>query len=58
MSFINPLTAMALLDYAKTKKTKTVIINAAASALGKMLNRLLPTEEIDVINIVRKEEQV
>ena len=54
MSFVNPLSAMALLDYAKTKKTKTVIANAAASALGKMLNRLIPPEGIEIINIVRK----
>ena len=58
MSFVNPLTAMALLDYAKSKKTKTVIANAAASALGRMFNRLIPPEGIEIINIVRKEEQV
>ena len=58
MSFVNPLTAIALLDYAKSKKTKTVIANAAASALGRMFNRLIPPEGIEIINIVRKEEQV
>lgn len=58
MSFVNPLTVMAMLDYAKQHKTKAVIMNAAASSLGRMANRLLPTEKIDVINIVRKEEQV
>ena len=58
MSFINPLSAIALLDYAKSKKAKAVIANAAASSLGKMFNRLIPPEGIEVINIVRKEEQV
>jgi NADPH:quinone reductase-like Zn-dependent oxidoreductase len=55
MSFVNPLTAIAMLDIAKAKPTKTVIINAAASALGRMLNRLLPGEGIEIINIVRRQ---
>ena len=55
MSFVNPLTAIAMLDIAKAKPTKTVIINAAASALGRMLNRLLPGEGIETINIVRRQ---
>ena len=46
MSFVNPLTAMALLGHAKEKKAKTVIANAAASALGRMFNRLIPPEGI------------
>lgn len=57
MSFVNPLTAMAMLDLAKTKSVKAVIVNAAASSLGRMLNRFLPPEGIEIINIVRKEEQ-
>ena len=35
-----------------------MIVNAAASALGRMFNRLLPPEGIEIINIVRREEQV
>ena len=58
MSFVNPLTAMAFREFAKKAKVKTVIVNAAASALGKMVNRLMPPEKIEIINIVRKEEQV
>ncbi len=46
MSFVNPLTAIALLEYAKNKKAQTVIVNAAASALGRMMNRLIPPEGI------------
>lgn len=46
MSFVNPLTAIAMLDLANTKKSKAVIINAAASSLGRMLNRFLPPEGI------------
>lgn len=55
MSFVNPLTAMAMLDIAESKKIKTVIVNAAASSLGRMLNRFLPPEGVQIINIVRRE---
>lgn len=58
MSFVNPLTAMAMLDIAKSTNTKAVIVNAAASSLGRMLNRFLPAEGVEIINIVRKEEQM
>ena len=54
MSFVNPLTAIGLLEHAKQKKAKTVIVNAAASALGRMMNRIFPLEGIEIINIVRR----
>jgi NADPH:quinone reductase len=54
MSFVNPLTAMGLLDHTKQRKAKAVIVNAAASALGRMINRIFPPEGIEIINIVRK----
>jgi NADPH2:quinone reductase len=57
MSFVNPLTAMAMLDIAEGKKCKTVIVDAAASSLGRMLNRFLPPEGVQIINIVRRDEQ-
>jgi hypothetical protein len=37
---------------------KGIINSAAASALGRMLNRLCQTENIPLLNIVRREEQV
>jgi NADPH:quinone reductase-like Zn-dependent oxidoreductase len=42
MSFVNPLTALAMLDLSKARGVKAVIVDAAASALGRMLNRFLP----------------
>ncbi len=54
MSFVNPLTAMAMLDLAQANGVKAVIINAAASSLGRMLNRFLPVEGVEIINIVRR----
>jgi NADP-dependent 3-hydroxy acid dehydrogenase YdfG len=33
------------------------VLTAAASALGRMINRLFPSEGVEVINVVRKEGQ-
>ena len=57
MSLVNPLTVMAMLDIVKSKKIKCVIITAAASALGRIINRVFSAEGIEVINIIRREEQ-
>ena len=58
MSLVNPLTAIGFVDIAKQLNTKTVIHTAAASSLGRMINRYFPTEKLNVINIVRRQEQV
>ncbi len=58
MSIVNPLTALALISIAKSSGHKTIIHTAAASTLGLMLNRLARKEGIEVINIVRRMEQV
>ena len=58
MSLINPLTVMAMLDLTKQRKHKAVVMTAAASALGRIVNRFFPQEGIEVINIVRREEQI
>ena len=58
MSIVNPLTAVALIMIAKQGGHKTIVSSAAASALGQMLIRLARSEGINVINIVRREEQV
>lgn len=57
MSFVNPLTAMAMLDIVQSGSYKAMIHTAAASSLGRMLNRLFQAEEIPLINIVRRDEQ-
>jgi NADPH:quinone reductase-like Zn-dependent oxidoreductase len=56
--FVNPLTVLAFLDVAKTRGQKTIIHTAAASSLGKMLVRHAKTEGIDIVCIVRRQEQV
>jgi NADPH2:quinone reductase len=57
MSVVNPLTAMAFLTFAKEGRHEVIVQTAAASALGQMVNRLCKSEGIQIINIVRREEQ-
>lgn len=58
MSMINPLTASAFLEIAKKGEYETIVLTAAASSLGQMVNRLCRSEGIQVINIVRRDAQV
>jgi len=55
---LNPLSAVGLLDRCLHHKAKAVIQTGAASQLGRMMIKLLAQNGIEVINIVRKEEQV
>jgi NADPH2:quinone reductase len=55
--FVNPYTAIGILDTAKEQGAKAIIHTAAASQLGQMLVKLAPTEGVEVINVVRREEQ-
>ena len=55
---INPLTALAMVDIAKTGGHRCLIHTAAASQLGQMLGRLCQQEGLELINVVRKAEQV
>jgi len=57
-SFVNPVTAIGLLDRCKFYKAKAVISSAASSQLGRMIIKLFKQHGIKVINIVRKEEHV
>jgi NADPH:quinone reductase-like Zn-dependent oxidoreductase len=57
MAVTNPLSAIALLTFAREGRHKVIVQTAAASALGQMVNRLCRREGIQVINIVRREAQ-
>jgi len=57
MSLVNPLTALAFIEIAKEKKHKAIINNAAASALGRIVELLCYKENIPLINIVRNSKQ-
>ena len=56
-SFVNPLTALAMVETMRAEGHKAIIHAAAASSLGQMLNRICMADGIDLVNIVRKEEQ-
>ncbi|MDX1414693.1 MAG: zinc-binding dehydrogenase [Candidatus Promineifilaceae bacterium] len=58
LSMVNPLTASAFLEIAKEGGHKAIVLTAAASALGQMVNRLGRSEGLQVINIVRRDAQV
>ena len=55
---VNPITVIAMVDNYKTLGLKGGIIHtAAASALGRMLNRWCQKEKVPLLNIVRRKEQ-
>lgn len=56
-SFVNPMTALGMVETMRDEGFKALIHTAAASNLGQMLNRLCLADGIDVVNIVRKPEQ-
>ncbi len=57
MSLVNPLTALSFLDIVGQEHHKAIINNAAASALGRMVELLSAKHGIPVINIVRSQKQ-
>lgn len=57
MSLVNPLTALAFFEIVKQNRHKALINNAAASALGRMVELLGVKQRIPVINIVRSQKQ-
>ena len=56
--FVNPLTSLGFVETMRMEGHKAIIHTAAASNLGQMLNRICLDDGIDLINIVRKKEQV
>jgi NADPH:quinone reductase len=53
----NPLTVKCLYDDI-IRKHKSIVLDVAASSLGKMINKIAKKQEIKVINIVRRDESV
>ena len=56
-SFVNPLTSLAMVETMRAEGHKAIVHAAAASNLGQMLNRICLADGIDLVNIVRKQEQ-
>jgi NADPH:quinone reductase len=57
-AFVNPLTALGMVETMRREGHSALVHTAAASSLGQMLNRLCLKDHIGLVNIVRKQEQV
>jgi NADPH2:quinone reductase len=57
-AFVNPLTALGMVETARMEGHKGLVHTAAASNLGQMLNRLCLADGVPLVNIVRSPEQV
>lgn len=55
--FVNPLTALGMVETMRREGHKALVHTAAASNLGQMLNRICIKDGIALVNIVRKREQ-
>ncbi|MET0909188.1 MAG: zinc-binding dehydrogenase [Ilumatobacteraceae bacterium] len=55
--FVNPLTALGMIGTMRGEGHTALVHTAAASNLGQMLNRLCLADSIDLVNIVRRDEQ-
>lgn len=55
--FVNPLTALGMVETMKREGHKALVHTAAASNLGQMLNRICMNDGIGLVNIVRKPDQ-
>ncbi|MFN0164577.1 MAG: zinc-binding dehydrogenase [Burkholderiales bacterium] len=56
--FVNPLTALGMVETMRAEGHSALVHTAAASNLGQMLNRICLKDGIALVNIVRKQEQV
>ena len=55
--FVNPLTALGMVETMKREGHTALVHTAAASNLGQMLNKICQKDGIGLVNIVRKAEQ-
>jgi len=56
-SFVNPLTALSMVENMRRDGHKALVHTAAASNLGQMLHRICEKDGVPLVNIVRKQEQ-
>jgi NADPH2:quinone reductase len=57
-SFVNPLTALSMVEVLRREKHGALVHTAAASNLGQMLVKICQAEHIPLVNVVRSEAQV
>jgi len=55
--FVNPLTALGMVETMRTEGHSALVHTAAASNLGQMLNRLCLADGIGLVSVVRSVEQ-
>jgi NADPH:quinone reductase len=55
--FVNPLTALGMVETMRREGHKALVHTAAASNLGQMLNRICIQDGVGLVNIVRKPDQ-
>ncbi|MDM7930192.1 zinc-binding dehydrogenase [Blastomonas fulva] len=55
--FVNPLTALSMVETMRMEGHTALVHTAAASNLGQMLNRICAADGVELVNIVRKPEQ-
>ena len=56
-AFVNPLTALGMVETMRREGHKALVHTAAASNLGQMLNRLCLADGIPLVNVVRSPAQ-
>ncbi|MBY6201442.1 zinc-binding dehydrogenase [Maritalea mobilis] len=57
-AFVNPMTALGFVENAKADGQDAILHTVGASNLGQMLTRICQEDGIDLVNIVRKSDQV
>ena len=55
--FVNPLTALGMVETMRLEGHRALVHTAAASNLGQMLNKICIADGVALVNIVRKPEQ-
>lgn len=55
--FVNPLTALSMIETMRMEGHSALVHTAAASNLGQMLNRICQADGVELVNVVRKPEQ-
>src|SRR6059036_3839410 len=56
--FVNPLTALGMVETMRAQGHTALVHTAAASNLGQMLNKICIKDRVGLVNIVRKPEHV
>ncbi len=57
-SFVNPLTALGMVETMRMEGHSALVHTAAASSLGQMLNKICIEQKVALVNIVRNQQQV